>query len=346
MEILMKLRVTSLVITILFLSGCTASSMKGSIAMKNDGTLKGFEVSPHWEEQVKTVTFEPSTRIVINAPSQREFDPSKKTQIIFYALPNGNSIEWTIGRQESEGLDWHYYIQHIGAQTRRLREVIEQHNIVVAYLEADPKSWPHWRRERENNSELIASMVDFIKGQVGVPNPEIVLSSHSGGGSFIFGYINGFDKIPDEVNRICFLDSNYGFYVDEKHGDKLLEWLTRSQENHLCVLAYDDREITFNGKKVVGPTGGTYRATHRMLDFFEGKIELSHEDTGEYSRYSAMNGQVDIIIHPNPDNKILHTVLVGDMSGFIHTITTGTQYENKAGIFNGPLPYEKWIQPF
>jgi len=32
----------------------------------------------------------------------------------------------------------------------------------------------------------------------------------------------------------------------------------------LVVIAYDDRNITLDGKPVVGPTGGTYRATERM----------------------------------------------------------------------------------
>ena len=36
----------------------------------------------------------------------------------------------------------------------------------------------------------------------------------------------------------------------------------------LIVLAYDDREIMLDGKKVVGPDGGTFRATGRMRDAF------------------------------------------------------------------------------
>src|SRR5262245_17312889 len=55
------------------------------------------------------------TRILINAP--RQIDPSKPTLLIFYGLPSGNTIEQTIGCAEQPGLDWHYYIQHIGAQT-------------------------------------------------------------------------------------------------------------------------------------------------------------------------------------------------------------------------------------
>jgi hypothetical protein len=307
--------------------------------------LPGFEVSRHWNEQIRTYAYEPDVRIHINAPSQTGLDRRRPTQLILYALPNGNSIEWTIGRKRAEGLDWHYYIQHIGAQTRRLREVVKDRNIVVAYLETKQKSWPAWRRQHESSSELILGLVAHIRQEVDVPDMSIVLASHSGGGSFIFGYLNGVDRIPDDITRIAFLDSNYSFSVEDGHGTKLIEWLKRGRDRCLVVLAYDDREITLNGKKVVGPTGGTYRATHRMLERFRKDIALTETGYGDCSRYRGRDECVDIIIHQNPENRILHTALVGDMNGFIHAMTTGTIHEDAAGLFGGPVAYDKWIQP-
>jgi hypothetical protein len=307
--------------------------------------LEGFEVSRHWDEQIKEMTFEPGVRVHINAPSQATFDRHRPTQLILYALPNGNSIEWTIGRSKADGLDWHYYIQHIGAQTRRLREVITDRNIVVAYLEADKKSWPTWRREHENSSEMILALVEHVRQQIDVPQVTLALTAHSGGGSLITGYLNGVEQIPDDVKVIAYLDANYSFSAEEGHGTKLVDWLTHAKDHRLVVLAYDDREIVFNGKKVVGPTGGTYRATNRMLDDFKGRIELTETMSGDLRRWRGVNGQVDIIVHQNPANRILHTVLVGDMNGFIHAMTTGTSYENKVAEFAGPVAYAKWIQP-
>ena len=49
----------------------------------------------------------------------------------------------------------------------------------------------------------------------------IVLSGHSGGGSFIFGYLNSVATIPDQIERIAFLDANYA-YQTERHRDKLV----------------------------------------------------------------------------------------------------------------------------
>ena len=52
-----------------------------------------------------------------------------------------------MGRTLAEGMDWHFDIQHTGAQTRALR-ARRLANAIVVYLEADTKSWPAWRSAR------------------------------------------------------------------------------------------------------------------------------------------------------------------------------------------------------
>jgi hypothetical protein len=335
------------ILTILAVAGCTGmNSSKAAAGEKPmmSGKLEGFETSPYWNEQVKTFMYEPEVKIHINAPSVAEFDRSKHTQVIFYTLPNGNTTAQTIGCQRKDGLDWHYYIQHIGAQTRALRAEIKDQNIIVIYLEAGMRSWPTWRKKQGYKPELITGLVDNVTAMLDLEDYEIVLSSHSGGGSFLFGFINGYDEFPKKLKRISFMDSNYGFDVDDGHGTKLLNWLKKSKDHQLTVLAYDDREITYNGKKVVGPTGGTFRATHRMIDRFEKELKLTKTSEGDYDRYKGMNGQIDLITHNNLANKILHTVLV-EKNGFIHSMTVGTKYEDKVGIFYGPSAYDEWVQP-
>jgi hypothetical protein len=308
------------------------------------GRLDGFEKSLHFNEQVKKYIFDPDVKVQINAPAKNEFDPEKNTRIIFFALPNGNSTEWTIGKEVKEGDDWHFGIQHIGAQTRRLREIIKDENIVVVYLEAKRKSWPGWRKNHRDDAALIKKLVESVKDMIPGKKVIVELSSHSGGGSFVFGFINSSDEIPAYIRRISFLDSNYGYSDEDKHGDKILNWIAGDPKRNFVILCYDDRNITFNGKRVVGPTGGTYRKTHKMITRFKKDVELGKSVENDIIRYRDLYGQMDIIIHTNPKNKILHTVLVGDMNGFIHSSTTGSEYENMAGVFNGPLAYEKWIQ--
>jgi len=87
--------------------------------------------------------------------TDREDSAIKPLLLIFFATPNGNTIEQTIGKQMQPGDDWHFNIQHIGAQTRFLRNILTNQTIVVAYLENSLKSWPAWRRnEAERNTPL------------------------------------------------------------------------------------------------------------------------------------------------------------------------------------------------
>jgi hypothetical protein len=110
------------------------------------------------------------------------------------------------------------------------------------------------------------------------------------------------------------------------------------------VLAYDDRNITLNGKPVVGPTGGTFRATHRMLDRFGDAVALDEGRSGNLDTWSALGGQARFLIDRNPKNEILHTVLVGT-NGFLEAMTAGTSEEGAWGKYRGPRAYSRFIQP-
>ncbi len=327
--------------------GEALASQRGEAAVAG-WALRGFEVSPYFDEQVVSYVFDPDVLIHINAPAAARLDPGKPVLLVLYALPNGNTTAQTIGKRLHEGDDWHYAIQHIGAQTRCLREAMEDVTVVVAYLEARGRSWPTWRRTHEESGAKLVAAVESIKSRLREAIPDaairVCLNGHSGGGSMIFGYLNECGGVPGDVERVCFLDSNYGYSDDERHGDMLIEWLRRGGRRQLVVLAYDDREITLDGKKVVGPTGGTYRATHRMLDRFKGEVELTETRDGDFTCQRGMDGRIDIRVHGNPANKILHTALVGDMNGFIHSLTVGTPLEDKVAPFGGPVAYERWIQ--
>ncbi|HOE63004.1 MAG TPA: hypothetical protein PKW18_06820 [Candidatus Sumerlaeota bacterium] len=335
-----RIKYTTLLFLLEFLSFAFLVFGCGSV---NGGRLPGFDVSPHFEEQYTSATIQDDVKILINAPSAKQFDPSKPTRLILYALPNGNTLSQTFGKKLKPGVDWHYGIQHIGAQTRRMREVIEEENIIVAYLEAGGRSWPAWRKKYPDSGKRIEETVEFVRRQIPGVDVSLELSSHSGGGSFIFGYINNHDQIPDDIMRISFLDANYGYSDEDKHGDKLVEWLGRNPKHFLNILCYDDRNIKINGKPIVGPTGGTWRKTLLMIERIQKDIPLEKTQEQNLVRYRDKNRQVDIIMHTNPENKILHTVLVGDYNGFIHTSTAGAKYEGKAAVFAGPAAYEKWI---
>jgi hypothetical protein len=302
-----------------------------------------FKQQPLFYEKAATIQESPQVRLHVNMLAS-DAAADKPTRVLVYALPNGNTIEQTLGCKMAKGLDWHYDIQHVAAQVRLLRELNPDERLVLVCAEAGKLSWPSWRGSHKNANELIGKFLDDWRTKFGDADAKVTLTGHSGGGGFIFGVIEYADDIPAYIDRIAILDANYNFDA-AKHAGKLLRWLNGNPSRRLIVLAYDDRNIELNGKKVVGPTGGTYRATERMIAAFKPHFEITEKKTGPFTESSGLDGRVRFYVHPNLQNKILHTALVGDMNGLVHAQTLGTPAEDKWGAFGGPRAYEKWIQP-
>lgn len=305
--------------------------------------LDGFERSPHFAEQVRSFSVDPEIQVHINAPAADRYDSRKPVRLLLFALPNGNTIEQTVGKKLQPGMDWHFDIQHIGAQVRWLRESIDDSNLVVAYLANDKLSWPAWRRAHENPGEIILQLIKRLRDEFGNADTSIELASHSGGGILIFALMDHLDSIPDWITRIVFLDSNYGYRDDSDHAAKLTRWL-KEVDGRLFVAAYDDREVTYNGKRIVGPNGGTYRRTSEMVDRLCRDQKAAESETKDYRRVRCFDNHAEFILLHNPDKKILHTVMV-EHNGLIHALTFDTGLVGKAGVFFGDRAYEEWIQP-
>ena len=298
--------------------------------------------NPEFDERITSFTFQPEVKVRINAPGQSSFTAGKKLLLVFYALPNGNTTDQTVGKVMQPGDDWHYDIQHIGAQTRFLRALIKDRVVVVVYLEAQSRSWPAWRKA--HGDKLIPELVATVKKLFAGREVETVLSGHSGGGSFIFGYLNAVDRIPDDVVRIAFLDSNYAYDRALGHKDKLAKWLTASDHHYLCVLAYNDAVALLNGKPFVSAAGGTWGRSHAMQRDLAEEFKFTSQTNAEFQRFSALHGRAQLILKENPEKKIFHTVQV-ERNGFIHSMVSGTANEGKGYEYFGPRAYSKWIQP-
>lgn len=298
-----------------------------------------FSASGHFGELAREIELPNSVRILINAPSKESFAPDKPVLLVFFALPNGNTIEQTIGKALKPGADWHFDIQHIGAQTRWLRNAITNRTIVVAYLEAGTKSWPAWRKTHDDPA--IVRLVDGVREIFSGNKTEVVLASHSGGGSLIFGYLNAVEKIPDAVKRIAFLDSNYG-YDSKLHAVKIESWLAASGENRLCVLAYQDYLGLLNGKTFVSESGGTWGRSHLMLDDLGAQFKFTGSTNHGLETFSALGGRIQFLLKENPERKIFHTVQV-ERNGFIHALVSGTADEGREYEYFGGRAYTKWI---
>jgi len=301
------------------------------------------------EEQFELKELIPDCRVVVNAPVAGCIDRSLPTKIIFYALPNGNTIEQTLGRKpnpESLAADeWKYDIQHIAAQTRFIREKDKRANYIVVCLESTFKAWTTHAARHLDSPALYRSLVDTLchiialryENRAPIEKQEVILSSHSGGGRFIFNYISGGEAIPDYVKRIVFLDSTYG-YEKDLHAAKLYDWLQRSKKNALVVYSYIDTTVRLNGKPIVSSTGGTgYRSRMMADDLISKGMKLHYSSDTTFCRYQ-LKDRVQILIKENPEGKIYHTVLV-ERNGFVGSVFFGTKYENNDYRFWGERCY-------
>lgn len=292
-------------------------------------------VAQTFEQKTKAmpvVNLENGVKLTFDEPEDLN---SKPTKIVIYALPNGNTTAQTFGKKLAIGDDWHFDIQHIGAQTSFIRKQDQKHSYIVVYLENTLKSWPAWRRQTKNADSIICKIVEDLHLKYKFSKSKLILNGHSGGGSFIFGFINSQTKIPSYIERISFLDATYG-YETEKHQQKLKDWLSRKGKS-LQVISYNDSVVVYNGKPLVSPTGGTWYRSKLMARDLEVSRLQETED-----QFSWQNKSASFILIKNPEAKIYHTVLV-EKNGFIHSIFKGTKLANKNYLFWDKRAYENFI---
>lgn len=278
--------------------------------------------------------------VTLTFDEPRVLNPSKPTKIIIFALPNGNTTSQTFGKNLAQGDDWHFDIQHIGAQTSFIRNADPKTNYIVVYFENNLKSWPAWRRKFATADQQIAKMVDQLVKDYKSYQPKLILSCHSGGGSLIFGYINAHIQIPTAVERIGFLDATYG-YETEKHLEKLKKWL-KNRNSSLQVIAYNDSVVVYNGKPLVSPTGGTWYRSKLMAKDLEMDLKLKANDFHDRLTWQNKRQSLAFSLIKNPEAKIFHTVLV-EKNGFIELVLKGTALQSKNYEFWGDRAYQSYV---
>jgi len=308
-----------------------------ALAPEGVESRSAFRPATQFDEQTLTLALPHGVRVVLNAP--RRLAQQSEVLLVLYALPNGNTIAQTIGRALKPGDDGHFDLQHIGAQTRFLRRLLPNRAIVVAYLENELKSWPAWRRQ--HGDAVLPALVDRVAGVFRDAPVRLVLTGHSGGGSFTFGYLSAVPEIPDQVERIALLDSNYA-YDTARHAAKLADWLRASERHFLCVLAYNDAVALLEGKPFVSAAGGTWGRSQAMLQDLGAVFAFRRRDERDLQRHTALHGRIAFLLRENPEGKILHTVQV-ERNGFIHALLTGTPEEGRGYQYLGARAYDAFV---
>ena len=278
-------------------------------------------------------------KITIDKPGN--FSSHKKTIVAFFALPNGNSTEQTMGKKMKERDDWHFDIQHIRAQTKFIRQKSVNRNFIVIYLENNYKSWPAWKQNHPEFPQLMPHLLDSLYNSVETKSKVIYLNGHSGGGSFIFGYLKGVERVPSYVKRISFLDSDYGY--DSSYYPKFKEWLLKTDDTYLNVFAYNDSVALYNGKPVVSPIGGTWWRSHHMLEHLQKDFSFLKSGDDSIIVYKSTDKRIQFYFKTNHEQKIFHTQQV-EYNGFIHSVLCGTRYDSKKYIYYAARAYNDFIE--
>jgi hypothetical protein len=202
------------------------------------------------------------------------------------------------------------------------------------------KSWPQWKTKHpdfiEKTQHIVDTLISLFNGK-----KSLYLNGHSGGGRFIFNWLDGVTKIPSWVKNISFLDSNYGY--DSTYLPKFIQWIKQNKAVHLNVFAYNDSVALLDGKRFVSDTGGTWYRSHLMLRPLNRYFSFSKLREDSLIVYRSDNKKVNFILKTNPDKKIFHTQQV-ELNGFIHSILVGTNRSEKDYRYFGKRAYEKFIE--
>ena len=80
-----------------------------------------------------------------------------------------------------------------------------------------------------------------------------------------------------------------------------------------------------------------------VLDDFRSPFTLTADTLGGFLRYHGT--QIEVLLHPNAANRILHTVMIGEMNGYIHTLLVRRPgYDDRTSLLKPDRAYRQWIE--
>ena len=306
--------------------------------------LPGYTQNEIMHEQTRSFLWGGDVNVHINAPGQDSLKLDKETIICFYACPAGNTIEWTIGKQMEEGDDWHYDIQHIGAQTRFLRNTLKDKNLIVIYTQTTDNGWNLYSSKHTDHVQRIQEVTNYALQGFSDFDYKVTLNGHSAGGGFVLRNLLNHPEVPAWIDRIGFLDSNYNYKYDADEYDSLFtKFLLERDSTYICLLAYNDSVALYQGSPIVSAEGGTWWNARYMKRRLDDTFNFVDSNDVAFQRHIALDNRFEILLKENPTKAILHTVQVYK-NGFIHSMLSGTEYENVGYDYYGEPAYLEYIQ--
>lgn len=80
-----------------------------------------------------------------------------------------------------------------------------------------------------------------------------------------------------------------------------------------------------------------------MLADMKESYSLAADTLGEFLRYR--DAQVEVLLHPNPANRILHTEMIGEMNGYLHAMLVGRPgYSSGESVLRAGRAYSAYVE--
>jgi len=163
---------------------------------------------------------------------------------------------------------------------------------------------------------------------------------HSAGGTFTFAYLDGVEKIPDDVERIAFLDSDYAYDATKGHDAKLLRWLgapTRIVSVSSLIRTTSRCSTARHSSAKPRHVGRSQALLHDLAQ----KFSFARTDAAGLQTHVALDGRVKFFLRENPTSHPPHAPV--EWNGFIHANGFRHARENAGYTYLGPRAYADWI---
>jgi hypothetical protein len=80
-----------------------------------------------------------------------------------------------------------------------------------------------------------------------------------------------------------------------------------------------------------------------MMNYLREPFEFAVDTVAPFVRYHAP--QIEFLLHPNPENRILHTEMIGEMNGYMHAMLVRRDgYDRGSYVLKPERAYSQWVE--
>ncbi len=182
-------------------------------------------------------------------------------------------------------------------QSAELRASRPGRNIIIAFVAPPGSKWPNYLSSNPTNvTKIHEVIVSRVRTATNSAPQSIALDAHSGGGAYIFNFINYSPEIPSSISSFNLYDCLYA-YNGAPHAYKIYNWLRKNPSSNLVnitgtpqIAAKQDQLISDLKGFGVSFTTTEDNSTQTTVSAFNGRIKLTTLKTFDHSGTVTRDG--------------------------------------------------------